>query len=269
MGIINATPDSFFAESRASGSEAVDRALAMVDEGAAIIDVGGESSRPGAEIVPESVEIDRVLPVIESVRAQTDAWISVDTTKPGVASAAVDAGADLINDINGLTHPDMVRVVSDTGVAAVVMHMQGSPRDMQRDPRYDDVVTEVVGFLRRRVTALSDVGIAAQRLLIDPGIGFGKRLEDNLDLIAALPGLREIGLPVLLGVSRKSFIGTVTGAEVTDRAIGTAAVHAIALATGGVDVLRVHDVVDTRSVLALVQAIDERRSVLETRGPEV
>jgi dihydropteroate synthase len=256
MGIVNVTPDSFsdgglFLEPE----RAVEHALALVDEGALLIDVGGESTRPGAAPVPESVELERVVPVVAALAATWRGTISVDTRRARVAAAALDAGARLVNDVSaGRADPGMLPLVAERRVDICLMHMLGEPATMQRDPRYGDVVADVMRFLRDRVIACLNAGIDLPRIMLDPGIGFGKRVGHNLELLRRLAELRSLSLPVLVGVSRKSFIAHVNDREraqagipadrmsgAADRIGGTAAAIA-ACVRAGVDVLRVHDV---------------------------
>ncbi|MDP9329421.1 MAG: dihydropteroate synthase [Actinomycetota bacterium] len=257
MGIVNVTPDSFsdggaFAET----DDAVKHALQLLADEADMIDVGGESTRPGSEPVPEADELARVVPVIERLHAEApDAPISVDTRKPAVAAAAIAAGAAIVNDVDAAAAPGMLELVRDTGAGLVLMHMLDDPKTMQRDPRYDDVVGEVRGFLARRIGAAVASGIPRDRLCVDPGIGFGKTLDHNLELLRAIGSFHELGVPVLVGVSRKRFIGELTGAiEPSDRLEGTAGAVAWCAAQG-VDILRVHDVKEMAKVVRVVDAI--------------
>lgn len=258
MGILNVTPDSFSDGGVfVSHDDAHAHALAMIQAGAQIIDIGGESTRPGAVAVDADEEMRRVIPVIESLAECTDAVISVDTSKAVVAHAAVQAGAHLINDVSALLHdPAMIDVVVESGASLVLMHMQGTPRTMQANPHYDDVVKEVLQFLLRQAYRLQQRGVDKDRIWLDPGIGFGKTVEHNLTLIASLKEFSRTGYPVLLGTSRKSFIGKLTGAEVTDRLPGTLATLGKA-ASAGVRAVRVHDVAEARQFLSLWKAISE------------
>jgi dihydropteroate synthase len=244
MGVVNVTPDSFSDGGRHLDRErAIEHGRALAAAGAAILDVGGESTRPGAEEVAVAEELERVLPVIRGLRAACDLPISVDTRKSAVAAAALDAGASLVNDVSaGTFDPRMLAVVAERGAAIVLMHMRGSPRDMQRDPSYADVAREVLAHLRERVADCLKAGIPIPRIAVDPGIGFGKRLEDNLNLIRSVPELRSLGLPVALGVSRKSFLQSLGGAaRAEERLSDTAAAVAVG-AFLGAEILRVHDV---------------------------
>ena len=255
MGVLNVTPDSFSDGGRFADVEAaVGHALQMVAEGAALVDVGGESTRPGAQAVSADEEIRRVVPVIEALAARTQVPISIDTSKPAVMTAAVRAGASVINDVRALREPGALEAAADTQAAICLMHMQGEPRTMQADPRYGDVVAEVRDFLRERAAACLARGVAKDRLLIDPGIGFGKRLEHNLALLAGLPALAGLGWPVVIGVSRKSMFGALLGRAVDARvAGGTAAATAAVLA--GASVVRTHDVAATVDAVKVVVAL--------------
>lgn len=256
MGILNVTPDSFSDGGRYSDADsAVRRALEMVEEGADIIDVGGESSRPGSDPVPGEEEIRRVVPVIERIRAETEVPVSVDTMKSETARRAVAAGASIINDISaGEADPAMFDVAAGTGAGLILMHMRGRPKTMQRDPRYADVVGEIREYLDRRVERALDAGIPRESLAIDPGIGFGKTVEHNLVLLRELPRFVATGFPVVVGASRKSFIGAVLDRPVEDRVWGTATTVAIAVWLGAA-VVRVHDVRQMRDVVRMTEAI--------------
>jgi len=255
MGVINVTPDSFSDGGRFVNSEAaVAHALRMVEEGAGVIDVGGESTRPGAQGVSADEEIRRVLPVIEALAARTKVPLSIDTSKPAVMTAAVRAGASMINDVRALREPGAIEAAARTGAAICLMHMQGEPRTMQADPRYGDVVAEVRDFLRERTAACLTSGIAKDRLMVDPGIGFGKRLEHNLALLAGLPALTSLGWPVLVGVSRKSMFGTLLGRAVDERVAGGVAV-ATAAVLAGASILRTHDVAATVDAVKVAVAL--------------
>ena len=256
MGILNTTPDSFSDGGLWSDRHrAVDHALAMVAAGAEIIDVGGESTRPGARAVGAQEEIDRVVPVIEDIAAQTTAAISVDTSKPAVMAAAVAAGARLINDVFALRQDRALETAAGLGVSVCLMHMQGSPRDMQRNPHYSDVVSEVRSFLEARAKACEQAGIPRERIFIDPGFGFGKTLEHNVALFRALPELCRGDFPVLVGLSRKSMLGALTGKPVQDRLAASVAAAVLA-ALHGAAVLRVHDVAETVDALKVLAALE-------------
>lgn len=265
MGILNVTPDSFsdggnFCDS----ARAVAHALKMVAEGADIIDVGGESSRPGSEPVSVEEELRRVIPVIRALREklqarakeknapQSTVAISVDTTKAVVAVQAIEAGAAIINDISaGRFDPEMFSVAAKFGATICLMHMLGTPRTMQQSPHYSDVVSEVKNFLRERIAAACASGIAREKIWIDPGIGFGKKVEDNVRLLRELSAFQELDCPILIGASRKSFIGTLTGAPVHERLPGSLAAAAIAL-RNGTHILRIHDVAATKQFLQIL-----------------
>ncbi len=255
MGIINATPDSFSDGGRYLETEsALDHARRLIDEGADILDIGGESTRPGADPVPVEEELRRTIPLIEAIRGFSGIPISIDTSKPEVMHAAAAAGASLINDVWALRRPGALEAAAATGLPVCLMHMQGEPGGMQQNPRYDDVVAEVADFLLRRAEAAQAAGIPRQSILLDPGFGFGKTLEHNLALFRALPRLKALGYPLLVGISRKSMIGLITGRPVEERLAGSLAFAALA-AGQGADVIRVHDVAETRDALAIVQAI--------------
>jgi dihydropteroate synthase len=258
MGVLNVTPDSFSDGGQfATVDAAVEHALRMVEEGAALIDVGGESTRPGAPLVSVETELDRVLPVIAAIVRRTQVPVSIDTRKPEVMRAAVAAGASLINDVSALQFPGALEAAASSGAAVCLMHMQGDPGSMQTAPVYADVVREVHQFLAVRVLACNAAGIASDRLVLDPGIGFGKRLEHNLTLLAHLKDLHGGGLPVMVGVSRKSLFGKLLARGVADRLAGGLAV-ATAAVLAGAKIIRTHDVAATvdavRVAVALKQA---------------
>lgn len=254
MAIVNVTPDSFSGDGLGHDLDAaVRRAQAAVDAGADLLDIGGESTRPGSEPVSEQEELDRVIPLVERL-ADWDVPVSVDTFKPVVMRESLRAGASLINDINAFRAPGAIDVVRDSNAALCVMHMQGEPRGMQSDPRYDDVVAEVLGFLNDRVRALADEGVAKDRILLDPGFGFGKTLEHNLALFRALDRFVAQDYPVLVGVSRKSMIGAITGRPVDERVHGSVAAALLAVGRGA-RIVRVHDVAATRDALKVWQAV--------------
>jgi len=257
MGVINVTPDSFSDGGRyANSAAAVSHALRLVEEGAGLIDVGGESTRPGAQGVSAEEEISRVIPVIEALAARTKVPISIDTSKPAVMTAAVRAGASMINDVRALREPGALEAAAGTDAAVCLMHMQGEPRTMQAEPRYGDVVAEVCDFLRERAAACLASGIAGDRLVVDPGIGFGKRLEHNLALLAGLPALTGLGWPVLIGVSRKSMFGVLLGRAVDERVAGGVAV-ATAAVLAGASIVRTHDVAATVDAVKVAVALRE------------
>jgi dihydropteroate synthase len=256
MGIVNVTPDSFSDGGRHSDADAaIAHARTLLAEGADLLDIGGESTRPGAARVPAGRQLQRILPVIEAVR-DCGRPISVDTREPEVMRAVIDAGADMINDVAGFRSQAAVAAVADTRVGLCVMHMRGDPRTMQSEPRYQDVVTEVAQWLSGRCDELRQAGVAAQRLVIDPGIGFGKTQEDNVRLLRGLPQLAALGLPILVGVSRKSLIGQLTGRPVDERLPGSLAAM-LAAVERGARIVRVHDVAATRDALAVWNSIEE------------
>jgi dihydropteroate synthase len=255
MGILNVTPDSFSDGNRyASVEAALERAARIVEEGAAIIDVGGESTRPGAAAVDEEVEIARVRPVIEGIAATSDIAISIDTSKPRVMAAAVAAGACIVNDVHALRAPGARSWAAASEVGVCLMHMQGEPRTMQDSPHYDDVVAEVAQFLVRERDACIQAGIDREAIALDPGIGFGKGLAHNLTLLKELPRFAALGAPLLVGVSRKSFIGRILGKPVDERLYGGLGLAALAAAMGA-RIVRTHDVAATRDAIGMVSAV--------------
>jgi len=258
MGVLNVTPDSFSDGGRYLDHEkAVAHAVEMVSAGADIIDIGGESSRPGAARISAKEEMDRILPVVVETVRQVSALVSVDTTKAEVARKALEAGAHIVNDISALRwDAEMPEVVRESGAGTVLMHMQGTPETMQQAPRYDDVVAEVRGFLQERITFCGRNGISFENIAIDPGIGFGKELEHNLDLLRQLHLLAELGRPVIVGVSRKSLLGLLTGRPVDQRLAGSLAAASYAVMHGA-HILRVHDVAETRDALRVIEALCE------------
>lgn len=257
MGIVNVTPDSFSDGGHfARTDEAVDHALRLADEGADILDIGGESTRPGAAAVTTDEELRRVIPVIEKLAGKTAAALSIDTSKAAVARAAAAAGAEIINDVTALRGDDaMPRVAAESGCGVVLMHMQGTPRTMQLNPHYNNVVAEVAGHLAQRVAAARAAGIGPERIAIDPGIGFGKTVEHNMQLIAGLGRFAALGHPVLLGASRKSFLATVAPCpELEDRDLPTAVLTALGYGSGA-RLFRVHAVRPNRQALRLAEAL--------------
>ncbi len=256
MGILNVTPDSFSDGGQyVSASTAVDRARQMVKEGASFIDIGGESTRPGALPVSESEELDRVIPVIESLAGQVDCVISVDTNKAEVMKEAVSAGASLINDVCALSQPRALEMAASLKVPVCLMHMQGNPQSMQSDPQYDDVVHDVRLFFQQRVKACVEAGIKENAILLDPGFGFGKTLEHNYQLLKNLSSLAVDGQPLLVGMSNKSMLGKLLNRDVTERLAGNIAVATIA-ALNGANIIRVHDVKQTVDAVKIVQYIN-------------
>lgn len=255
MGILNVTPDSFSDGGRFNRlDEALRRAESMVECGVDIIDIGGESTRPGAIVVPAAEEIDRVVPVIEAIQARFDVAISVDTLKTPVMKAVLAQGVDLINDICALTDEGATAAVANSTAAVCLMHMQGTPRTMQQDPHYDDVVSDVNRYLADRVEACVSAGIDKERLLIDPGFGFGKTLQHNYQLLATLARFKEQGLPVLVGMSRKSMIGNLLARPTEQRLAGSLACALLA-AERGADIIRVHDYQETIDALRVWSAM--------------
>jgi len=252
MGVVNVTPDSFHPASRALDAEAaVERALALFECGADLVDVGGESTRPGALPVDEEEELARVLPVIERLAERP---VSVDTRRPRVMREAIAAGACMVNDVEALRAPRALAAVAASGAAVCLMHMQGEPATMQRAPRYDDVVREVKAFLLERALACEAAGIERERIVVDPGFGFGKTLAHNLALLARLADIAALGYPVLAGLSRKSVLGAITGRPVEERLAASLAAALLA-AERGATILRVHDVAETRDALAVWEAL--------------
>lgn len=255
MGVLNMTPDSFSDGGRwQSMSDALRHATDMQRQGADIIDVGGESTRPGAEAVPLQQELDRVVPLIETLSAEIDVPISIDTSKPEVMREAVTAGAGMINDVYALRLEGALAMAASLKVPVCLMHMQGEPRVMQDHPEYSDVAADVQKFLLDQASAAEEHGVARKNIVLDPGFGFGKTLQNNIDLFCALPRLVAFGYPILVGVSRKAMIGAMTGKEVSDRVSGSVAA-ATQAAIAGAAIVRVHDVVETSDALKVVTAL--------------
>ncbi|MCX7699703.1 MAG: dihydropteroate synthase [Gemmataceae bacterium] len=262
MGILNVTPDSF-----SDGGQFLDPAAAvahaeeMRQQGADIIDVGGESTRPGSVPVPADEELRRVLPVVRELARNSDVLLSIDTSKAAVARACLEAGAHIINDVTALAgDPAMPQVVREFNAGAILMHMQGTPQTMQINPQYDDVVREVHEFLRDRVTQLTAGGVAPEQLVVDPGIGFGKKDVHNIALLAALPQFLDLQRPICLGVSRKGLIGKLTGRPLAERAVGSVAVACFAMTQGAAHILRVHDVPQTVDAVKVITALRQAAS---------
>lgn len=254
MGIVNVTPDSFSDGGQYYNAEqAVEHALTLQQQGAAILDVGGESTRPYSEAVAEQEELRRVVPVVERLARTARVPISIDTSKPAVAEAAVQAGAEIINDVSGFRDTQMIDVARRHQVGLCVMHMQGTPQDMQNDPQYQDVVEDIFSYLAARRDQLVDAGIAVERICLDPGVGFGKTYDHNVQLIRQAARFHDLGCPILYGHSRKGFIGKVIGDPDADRTAGTIGV-AIRLAQQGIPLIRVHDVAAVRQALLLFDA---------------
>ena len=269
MGVVNVTPDSFSDGGMFLDAErAVAHGRQLATEGAEILDIGGESTRPGAEAVSADEELGRVVPVIEGL-AGGEVQVSIDTSKRAVAEVALDAGAEIVNDVTALrAEPELAGLCADRGTEVVLMHMLGDPRTMQENPTYDDVVDDVKGFLAERIEFATAEGIAEERIWVDPGIGFGKTVEHNLELLRRLAELTELGRPIVVGTSRKSFIGKLTGAPVDRRLGGTIASSVLAVANGA-EVLRVHDVGPVREALSVAEAIldpDRAAAIADVRG---
>ncbi len=264
VGILNVTPDSFYDGGKYLDREAaVAHAVAMAESGADLLDIGAESSRPGSLPITEAEELRRLIPVVQAVCDAVSIPVSVDTTKASVARRALEAGATIVNDISGLRFDrDMAAVVAESGAGLVLMHMQGTPRTMQHNPVYADVVQDVKAFFAERIEVAVKSGIATKQIILDPGIGFGKLLDHNLTLLARLRELSAFRRPLMVGVSRKSFIGQVLDRPVDGRLFGTAAAVAVAVAHGA-DLVRVHDVAEMKDVVRMVKAIVDRRSAAD------
>ncbi|MEM6925845.1 MAG: dihydropteroate synthase [Myxococcota bacterium] len=256
MGVVNVTPDSFSDGGRFNvPSEAIDHGLRMLDDGADLLDIGGESTRPGAEPVSVEDEIARVRPVIEGlVKARPDAVVSIDTQKAEVARVAIDAGARVVNDVSAGRDPDMLPLVAQTEVRYVLMHMRGVPKTMQRDTTYTDLISEIASALAAAAGRALAAGVLQERIVVDPGVGFGKAPGDNPRLIAATPRFKQLGYPVLVGASRKSFVGRLTGQSDASKRVAGSVGAALAAADAGADLLRVHDVRETRDALTVFVA---------------
>ena len=255
MGIVNVTPDSFSDGGRFIDSVlAVDHAARLADEGAEIVDIGGESTRPGAEPVAANEEWRRVGPVLKALRPKTEARISIDTYKPEIAAKAIGLGADMVNDVTGLRDERMRDVVAKEGAAVVIMHMKGEPTTMQRAPTYRDVVSDVFAFLDLQTKAALAAGVARESIVVDPGLGFGKKPEHNTEILRRLEAFRSLGFPILVGASRKSFIGAVGGGGVDERLEGSLAAASLAVEHGA-DLLRVHDVAATAKAIKVTDAV--------------
>ncbi len=259
MAIINATHDSFYKNSCVAGDVAVNLGIKFVDEGASIIDIGGESTRPGSNPIPASEELKRILPIIERLSGKISAKISVDTYKPEVAEAALKSGASIVNDITGMRTDAMRTLVADYKAECVIMHMLGNPKTMQDNPNYGNVVAEVSDFLHKRAEVCKSDGIKPENIIFDPGIGFGKTTKHNIELIRGIPILRKLGKRVMIGASRKSFIGKILESESfpvapEERLDGSLAVASFAV-LNGVDILRVHDVKETVRAIKIIEAL--------------
>jgi dihydropteroate synthase len=258
MGILNVTPDSFSDGGNYVDTDiAVSRALDMVEHGADVIDIGGESSRPGAEPVELTEELDRVMPVIARLRQRTDIPLSIDTYKASVAEAAIGEGVDIVNDISAFRYdPKMAEMVALSSAPVILMHMLGTPQDMQMNPNYEDCVAEIKEFFTERIAYAVEAGVDKSRIILDPGIGFGKRLSDNLEILMNLPEFGSLAMPLLVGASRKSFIGMLSPSiEPADKRIGGSVAAAVMAALYGADIVRVHDVRETVEALKVMQAI--------------
>jgi len=260
MGVLNVTPDSFsdggaFAEKE----KAVERAFEMVEQGADIIDIGGESTRPGSERISETEELERVIPVISELVGKISVPVSIDTYKSVVASQAIRNGAEIVNDISGLRFDEgMKKVIAETNAGIIIMHMLGNPRNMQKEPSYKDTVQEIYDFLKQRTEYAMSAGIEKERIIVDPGIGFGKRVSDNFEILDRCGEFKSLEFPILIGASRKSFIGKTLGLPVKERLSGSLASCAVAIEEG-VDILRVHDVYETRKFVDMYENIRERK----------
>jgi len=267
MGVLNVTPDSFADGGRFFDRDrAIEHGLTMAREGADIIDVGGESTRPFSEPVPADEEMERVLPVIESLAGEVDVPVSIDTTKAEVARAALAAGAGMLNDVSALRFDrEMAAVAAESGAPLVVMHMKGTPGDMQKDPHYDDLIGEILAFLEKVVQEAVQAGVRREQILIDPGIGFGKTFDHNLQLIRDLDRLSAVGRPLVIGCSRKAFIGHILGKEADDRDPGTMAAAAAAVMNGA-HVVRVHNVAMAVDAVRIVDAVKRGRAAPATLG---
>ncbi|MFZ5616110.1 MAG: dihydropteroate synthase [Pseudomonadota bacterium] len=262
MGVVNVTPDSFSdGGSFLDPAHAIEHGLKLVEEGAAILDVGGESTRPGSDPVAEETELARVLPVIRGLATQTATAISIDTRKPTVARAAVEAGASIWNDVSALSFcDDSISTAADLDCRIVLMHAQGDPKTMQNAPRYDDVVEEIIANLSRRIALCEAAGVARSRLIADPGVGFGKTLDHNLSILAYLDRFAVLGVPILLGASRKRFIADLDRQRPAASRLGGSIAAALVGACRGAAIVRVHDVAATRQALSVASAIDSARS---------
>lgn len=259
MGILNATPDSFSDGSTLTSEQFASKALTMVEQGADMIDIGGESTRPGADPVDVDEELRRVIPVIEAIRGQSDIPISIDTYKAEVARTALDSGADIVNDISAMRFSaDMAELTAGKTAPSVLMHMAGTPQTMQKNPQYENCVEEIIGFFRERITYCTEAGIERSQLIIDPGIGFGKRLSDNLEILANLNRFKALDLPILIGVSRKSFIEKIYHSGLpAEKRIGGSIAAMLAAVEAGANIVRVHDVHETVEALKVWSAIRE------------
>ncbi|KPL02854.1 MAG: dihydropteroate synthase [candidate division Zixibacteria bacterium SM23_73_2] len=256
MGVLNVTPDSFYDGGKFfDKKEAIKQGIKMAEEGADIIDIGGESTRPGSESISVEDELSRVIPVMEGLVKEVDVPLSIDTYKSEVAKKALEAGASMVNDISALRFdPRMKNVIKDYEVPVVLMHIKGTPKDMQKNPHYDNLMGEITGYLSEAINVAEESGIDENKIIIDPGIGFGKRLEDNLEIIKKLSDLKSLGKPILVGVSRKSFIGKILELQENERLEGSLAALAVAIVNGA-NIIRVHDVKESKRVARIVDSI--------------
>ena len=258
MGILNVTPDSFSDGGKyAQFDYALEQAEQMIASGATIIDIGGESTRPGAEAVSEHDELARVIPVLKAIKQRFNILVSIDTSKASVMSAAIDAGADMINDVRALQNDGCLAAIANSNIPVCLMHMQGIPKNMQNSPSYDHVINDIIVFFQQRIDACINAGIARERLILDPGFGFGKTLEQNFHLLANLSKFNQLGLPLLAGLSRKSMIGNLLNREVEQRLAGSLATAIIA-AQQGAQIIRVHDVQETVDALKILKAVTDQ-----------
>lgn len=262
MGILNVTPDSFSDGGLYYNKQnAVKRGLQLIEEGADILDIGGESTRPGSDPITVEEEKKRVLPVLSEIRKHTDSFISVDTTKSEVLKSALDHGADILNDISGMRFdPKILKLASEKDIPVVIMHMKGTPKNMQKKPRYENVIEEIKSFLKKRVETALKTGIKKNKIIIDPGIGFGKRLKDNLKIIGNLSSFNELDLPILIGVSRKSFIGNLLNVSPDQRIEGTIASSLVSILQGA-HILRSHDIASLKKAIIVTEAIMSEASL--------
>jgi len=259
MGILNVTPDSFSDGGKFAGFEnALEQVQRMISDGATIIDIGGESTRPGAADVSEADELARVIPVLKAIKKRFNIVVSIDTSKAAVMSAAIAAGADIINDVRALQNDGCLTAVANSNIPVCLMHMQGLPRTMQKSPSYDDVITDIIEFFQQRIDACVSAGIARERIIIDPGFGFGKTLEQNFHLLANLSKFSQLDLPILAGLSRKSMIGNLLSRDVEQRLAGSLSTAMLA-AQQGAHIIRVHDVQETVDVLKVLKAVTDNR----------
>lgn len=258
MGILNVTPDSFSDGGKyAQFDYALEQAEQMIASGATIIDIGGESTRPGAEAVSEHDELARVIPVLKAIKQRFNILVSIDTSKASVMSAAIDAGADMINDVRALQNDGCLAAIANSNIPVCLMHMQGIPKNMQNSPSYDHVINDIIVFFQQRIDACINAGIARERLILDPGFGFGKTLEQNFHLLANLSKFNQLGLPLLAGLSRKSMIGNLLNREVEQRLAGSLATAIIAVQQGA-QIIRVHDVQETVDALKILKAVTDQ-----------